>query len=497
MEAEAERMAALKRAYADIILNTAKESAARVLAAERRALGFQQSLCAAKEEAVATMLRLKSIMEEKIRETEKESVCKEKKIEELELQLGEAEDTIVDLREELKIVREELRKIKDESLQLFGEQKIAKKANFSTLDEAANNGLTPVYNEAAGTNVYCSQKASQTEHVRCFSAEVDCTANADLASIILRRKEPDLYKNGYTQRIHALEHNLLTAKRESHDEVVHIHEESEKPSISCGDNHVKFFGRVSPMKQRAVFRQSNTLSNSIYPDTYTVSELNVVARYNQSGGEEPKEVVTALVPEPTIMAGDAEDWKGGSDTSPERDSLIMQRCSSGKSKERQTTGFNHCSKRITKQSLKKQGQPDCENEMALSSLQSAEEVSKVVVVAASPKALNVDKDEDDSACVVKPLMDVSLLHSFDRNDADGTDKFLKYTFQRKRKRGSSPIKNNIAFPKEKSTVKTKLDVKMNSLQEPPKPNVVTDLPRNNRRLIQVARQLISLSEKRW
>lgn len=59
-------MAALKRAYADIILNTAKESAARVLAAERRALGFQQRLFAAKEEALSTMLRLKALMEEKV-----------------------------------------------------------------------------------------------------------------------------------------------------------------------------------------------------------------------------------------------------------------------------------------------------------------------------------------------------------------------------------------------------------------------------------------------
>ena len=59
-------MAALKRAYADIILNTAKESAARILASERKALRFQQSLFAAKDEAIATMLRLKSLMDSQV-----------------------------------------------------------------------------------------------------------------------------------------------------------------------------------------------------------------------------------------------------------------------------------------------------------------------------------------------------------------------------------------------------------------------------------------------
>lgn len=59
-------MLSLKKAYADIILNTAKESAARILASERKALGFQQSLFATKEEAVATLLRLKGIMDSKV-----------------------------------------------------------------------------------------------------------------------------------------------------------------------------------------------------------------------------------------------------------------------------------------------------------------------------------------------------------------------------------------------------------------------------------------------
>jgi len=71
----------------------------------------------------------------------------------------------------------------------------------------------------------------------------------------------------------------------------------------------------------------------------------------------------------------------------------------------------------------------------------------------------------------------------------GTDKFLKYTFQRKRKRGCSPIKNEIVFPEKKPTLKPKPVDKQTSLPVPSNSSVVTDLPRNNRRVVQVARQV--------
>lgn len=61
-----QRMAALKRAYADIILNTAKESAARILASEGKVLQLQRSLSLTKEDSLAMLLRLKAIMDSKV-----------------------------------------------------------------------------------------------------------------------------------------------------------------------------------------------------------------------------------------------------------------------------------------------------------------------------------------------------------------------------------------------------------------------------------------------
>ena len=59
-------MAALKRAYADVILNMAKESAARIMASEQRALRFKHDLHRMKEEAVGTLVRVKGILDSKV-----------------------------------------------------------------------------------------------------------------------------------------------------------------------------------------------------------------------------------------------------------------------------------------------------------------------------------------------------------------------------------------------------------------------------------------------
>lgn len=57
----------MKKAYADIILNTAKEAAARIMVSERKALRFQHELQVAKEEALRMLLRLKQMMDSKVR----------------------------------------------------------------------------------------------------------------------------------------------------------------------------------------------------------------------------------------------------------------------------------------------------------------------------------------------------------------------------------------------------------------------------------------------
>lgn len=566
-------MAALKRAYADIIFNTAKESAERILAAERKALGFQKSLFAAKEEALATMLRLKAVMEDKIREVEKASRTQEKKIEELELQLGEAEDTIVDLREELERVRAELTMMKDVSVRPLSDRdineisiacnNIKKETNNDSVDETRNMSTV-------GDNMTAlSQKIADTHQCRLQNVAIT-EFSKDLS---IWSKVPELHRNGYMQRIHALEHNLTskgplgeindlhfyskcepntctaenleisfeTDSLSSGKRVIQVKEalvfeegcsktlESGQVPGCDGEYHAKFFSKVSPQNQRAFYNQSNTFSDSVisgkhkpYPfsdgifsDRYkscaSSSILEVLDEHNVT--EAPKETHSSLIPVSTEIDEAIEEKSPGGVAS----TSIMNQCKVDTSIKKDSMGINHCTEIITWESVKKK-QNQSEIEFVKNCLHTDDEkdpllsrtVSKIssqhstrviqedltdrieVAVATREEVENAAENLDN--CItVKPDPEV-----IENGTAQmGTDKFLKYTFQRKRKRGCSPIKNEIVFPEKKPTLKPKPVDKQTSLPVPSNSSVVTDLPRNNRRVVQVARQLISLSEKRW
>uniref|UniRef100_A0A251TRD9 Uncharacterized protein n=2 Tax=Helianthus annuus TaxID=4232 RepID=A0A251TRD9_HELAN len=58
-----ERLMALKKAYADIILNTEKEAAKRIMVSERKVVRLENELKVAKEDAVQMLMRVKQMMD--------------------------------------------------------------------------------------------------------------------------------------------------------------------------------------------------------------------------------------------------------------------------------------------------------------------------------------------------------------------------------------------------------------------------------------------------
>ncbi|KAJ8772367.1 hypothetical protein K2173_027544 [Erythroxylum novogranatense] len=64
--ADSEKLTALKKAYVDIMLNTAKEAAARIMVSERKAQRYRRELFAAKDEALRMLLRLKQMLDAKL-----------------------------------------------------------------------------------------------------------------------------------------------------------------------------------------------------------------------------------------------------------------------------------------------------------------------------------------------------------------------------------------------------------------------------------------------
>ncbi|KAJ0697020.1 hypothetical protein HanLR1_Chr10g0364011 [Helianthus annuus] len=60
------RLMALKKAYANIILNTEKEVAKRIMVSDRKAVMLEYELKVAKEDAVQMLMRIKQMMDCKI-----------------------------------------------------------------------------------------------------------------------------------------------------------------------------------------------------------------------------------------------------------------------------------------------------------------------------------------------------------------------------------------------------------------------------------------------
>lgn len=61
-----QKATALKKAYAEMIVNTAKESAARVMDSDRKSARFHNDLCGTKDEALRLLVRLKQMIDAKV-----------------------------------------------------------------------------------------------------------------------------------------------------------------------------------------------------------------------------------------------------------------------------------------------------------------------------------------------------------------------------------------------------------------------------------------------
>ncbi|KAL0421849.1 UNVERIFIED_CONTAM: hypothetical protein Slati_3207800 [Sesamum latifolium] len=211
-----QKLSALKKAYADVILSISKEAATRVMASERKSVRYQHELKVAKEEGVRMLLRLKQMMDSQIGEAEAASLKQQKTIEELEAQLQEAEDIVSDLREELRELQTELERVKNENLLHVNDRCYSCSRNIpvdARIYSYRSNEVLPPNDFSVASDVAVRNPSQRNECSKCYN-KIVCTCgayvrNRDLPSIILRGKEPGLYRNGCTQRILACERNLL------------------------------------------------------------------------------------------------------------------------------------------------------------------------------------------------------------------------------------------------------------------------------------------------
>ncbi|KAG8059117.1 hypothetical protein GUJ93_ZPchr0002g23759 [Zizania palustris] len=193
----------MRKAYAEIMLNMAQESAARVLAAERRAAALAGGLVAAREDGVAALVRLKAIMEARIKEVESQSLAHIKKIKELQEQLHGAQDTVTSLQIELHIANTKL----EQTRSALSEER---KNNIHTCHKINSNKNCSTCSKKHLQDRVSKNKNTVKESEAVESLEKLYNCGSDLGSFMSGNKKPELYRNGCTQRIHALKQQSLS-----------------------------------------------------------------------------------------------------------------------------------------------------------------------------------------------------------------------------------------------------------------------------------------------
>lgn len=592
---DSEKLTALKKAYAEIILNTAKEAAARIMVSEKRALRYQQELVSTKEEALRMLLRLKQMLDSKDTEAELTSLGQQKKIEELEAQLQEAEDIVRDLREELREVQAELEKgTKSNQLQPLDEQNL--EDDIAIQEEISQeNRLTT---SGSPSSLPCSQLQPLTtsamknltsngtyEGNKCNSANDQHMDNCYLpnpyfASIVMRSKEPELYKNGCTQRIRAFEKYLLDGKLSFSGQV----DDAKNEAFTRGDE-AKGLYKTSIHKADSMLDVEEKNQDELKVMHADGSHIKVQAvksfrqkrrkratRYKKSKAPSCKQGNGLCV----IPTHEAENMHGVEEKNPDEVKvmqasrsdihvqIIKSFCRKRKRAARYVKGKSPSCRSLADQVMEtcqvsdlsnSKTSPDSvdKNEEAVENISKIIEnegqkdpVSRVVPMllsdATGVQLGSIDVTQNDmefvKACCVRNTMynDAALINKLDmtkqkslsaensevqgcRTDVETCDeslvnsdlkasdshdavsqtvnnRFLKYTFRRKRKKDSLSSPNGDSSL-DNSTVKRKTGEKQNGSLEPHNSSLITESSRDSRRRAQVARQLLSLSEKKW
>ncbi|KAL2539509.1 hypothetical protein Adt_00487 [Abeliophyllum distichum] len=485
-----ERLTELKKAYANIILNTAKEAAARIMSSEKKAVHYQHGLLATKEEALRMLLRLKQLMDSKICEAEVTSFNQQKKIEELEAQLQEAEDIVRDLREELREVQAELGRVKNHNMMHMNEPdntrpgEALEENRFYNCQPSSFRTPKSQNVSAVVSDVRIPFLHQKSEAKRCYSNLN--IGNPDLPSIILRSKEPGLYKNGFTQRIRACGRNLIDKEltvsgnpNKVTDERVHkeyeegkdictapVHRAETRSSLEkelLADTKLHSFKSSLRKKKRAIrHRKSIKPSCKNHPDLFwksdQVPELCVRAapnsvKYSARSSENPLKMDPTLSSERKL---DISESDGAHNATYENEGLMENITLI-----RQEAG-------TAESSLF----PDCK----------------------------MDNENVDISLTKLECRSSDTVNGVPRQSK--AERIIKYTFQRKRKRQPLSV-SEVNVSLETDTLERETGNKQNDPLELElelelqKSSLVTESSRDSRRLAQVARQLLSLSEKKW
>ncbi|WCJ36012.1 hypothetical protein M5689_017234 [Euphorbia peplus] len=521
--ADSEKLTALKKAYADIILNTAKEAAARIMVSESKAQRYQRELFAAKDESLRMLLRLKQMFDSKVNEAEISSLSQTRRIEELEAQLGEAEDIVKDLRAELREAQDELERVSSRQKQqpLEGQnatEDIRTSCTGSVISSLPSSQCDPIITletNNSNLNGACDGNKCHSDNVSCKENCFACTP--DFASIVIRSKEPELYRNGCTQRIRAFERNLLGGTlSDGVKNQVYIGDKENKEACAKADSFcdlekipdlVKDIEADNRTRKRrkinqcvstahgAGMKNQNEVVKHKSKNFATKPHITSDAKRNQvtikNGGGIPRRIRTKRaakywrdrkykdLPVFPLQAVDnnaqtQEDCRTNDNVLHKDPEPVVALESPPNAVKAQSEGTK-IEEEFSFQNAPSSEKLELTEQDAVSGLSPKFPACKTGYEASCLSLPNSSSQEPNATSPVQP--------------AD--NKFLKFTFQRKRKK---EFPNS---PDGDSSLTRKVEGEVNGSLELQKSSQIPESSRDNRRLAQVARQLISLSEKKW
>ncbi|OMO83152.1 hypothetical protein CCACVL1_11536 [Corchorus capsularis] len=529
--ADSEKLTALKKAYAEIILNTAKEAAARIMVSERKALRYQQELFAAKDEALLMLLRLKQMLDAKVipsymcpfmaNEAEMMSLNQQKRIDELEAQLGEAEDIVRDLRADLREAQDELEKLTKEKMQCIDNQKsendVAVSLEISQENRVNNFGSATSSLPDAETDIVTvfdmkSSVPNETDVGNKCSCTNNCyVCNPDFASIVMRRKEPDLYRNGCTQRIRALERCLLNGISGQVDDAKN---EKAREGEEGSDMHTKPSLGADMCRPEEKTEELKTMRSDVYNNIQILPlssfhrKRKRAARYKKNKAPSSMNIHDQVVarceesdlfcPETFSDAADGNVQSGEQSRIIEHDVLNNPHCPMPSSPLDPAEGIIQSSYEVVD---KNDGEIvkacDFQNEKSDDKLLTdRKELPRRESGSAESLGVPSCKMDIEMVDVSADNLDVKVSEITEGSSSQpANNKFIMYTFKRKRKKESfsSPDRDSSL---DDGTSQRNAEEKQNGQLDSEKATLITETSRDSRRLVQVARQGRSINRFR-
>lgn len=437
-------------------------------------------------------------------EADKTSLSQQRKIEELEAQLQEAEDIVRDLREELSEVQAELEKVKKTQPPTLDEQNLegditthenglcSPESTFSQpnsqLEPMTNSGMDKILNgKFEGSRCY---SADDSHMDQCYND------NPGFASLVMRRKEPELYKNGCTQRIRAFERNLLDGDlsvsklvddekngtfigRDDEGKRIHVTctsktetdvplENSDKPKVTQADySHVLGVALKSFRKKRkraARYKKNKVTSGRNLPhnqvkETFqelsglTVDNENQLVNSSQNTADEVLKETTSPSSPKLPVEGIKMSTPSGCANATGSCVEFIKPCSPQKETNEDKVSINK------------------------TVLIRKENLSGELEVPACKTHNKKDNESDGKLDAKVSDLDDGFV------SPPASNRFLKYTFRRKRK------KDALSSPEDNKILKRNPVEKQNISSEPQNSSLITESSRDSRRLAQVARQV--------